>query len=137
MSDCVFCKIINGEIPSCKVYEDDHVVAFLDLQPVEKGHTLVVPKFHVPLLTDLPEEKLRPVMTAVQKVARLLTAKLGCDGFNVMQNNGLCATQTVPHVHFHIIPRWGDAPKTTGMWAHTSYDSMDEMKAMCARLTSA
>ncbi len=136
MSDCVFCKIINGEIPSCKVYEDDQVVAFLDLQPFEKGHTLVVPKVHAQTLTDLPESAFTPVLSAVQKVARLLKEKLACDGFNVMQNNGACATQSVPHVHFHVIPRWGTEPKAS-MWTPSPYASMDEMKAMHARLTQA
>jgi len=106
---CLFCKIIAGQIPAFKVYEDEHTFAFLDIAPFEKGHVLVVPKHHAAFLTDLRAEVLVPFITAVQNVAALLLKKMPCDGFNLVQNNGACATQVVPHVHFHIIPRDANA----------------------------
>ncbi len=107
-SDCIFCKIIAGEIPSRKVYENEICYAFMDIAPFENGHTLIVPKEHHTLLTDLPVETLTALILVAQKVARHIVKALDCDGFNLLQNNGECATQTVPHVHFHIIPRWNN-----------------------------
>lgn len=107
-SDCIFCKILAGTIPSRKIFEDDHAYAFLDIEPFEEGHTLVIPKFHAETIFDLPPEELAGIMPAVHRVAVLLRHRLGCDGMNVLQSNGACATQTVPHVHFHLIPRWND-----------------------------
>lgn len=130
---CVFCKIIAGQIPSCKIYEDDHAFAFLDIAPFEKGHVLVVPKFHTAYLTDLPRDVLFQLMAAVQTVAAQLLTKLPCDGFNLVQNNGTCATQAVPHVHFHIVPRWNGRAIN---WTPIKYDSPDELVATCRHLTS-
>jgi histidine triad (HIT) family protein len=104
--NCIFCKIVDGSIPSSKIYEDDHVVAFLDISPFEKGHFLVVPKCHVSLLTELSADLLTHTISVVQRLSAHLLERLPCDGFNLLQNNGACATQTVPHVHFHIIPRF-------------------------------
>lgn len=132
MSDCVFCKILKGEIPSCKIYEDDHAIVFLDIAPFEKGHVLVVPKIHARQITDLPVEEFRPLLEVVQKTAKALKEKLPCDGINILQNNGACAMQTVPHVHIHLIPRWNTGKELN--WTPGSYDSMDEMKALAARL---
>jgi len=131
--DCVFCKIIAGKIPSFRVYEDDQTFAFLDIAPFEKGHVLVVPKHHTAFLTDLPQETLVPFIMAVQNVAALLLKKLPCDGFNLVQNNGVCATQVVPHVHFHIVPRRNGR---TINWSPIQYDSPDELAAIHRRLTS-
>ena len=105
---CIFCKIIQGAIPSKVVYEDEHCYAFMDIAPFEIGHTLVVPKLHAELLTDLTREQLSNLIWATRKIAGNLLEKLPCDGFNLLQNNGQCATQTVPHVHFHVIPRWNN-----------------------------
>lgn len=135
MSDsCVFCKIIKGEIPCYKIYEDDHVIALLDIAPFEKGHTLVIPKCHVPHFTDLPVAELEPVMVAVQKMARRLMEKLPCDGFNLLQNNGACASQTVPHIHIHIIPRWNGG-KEPMKWIPGAYKSQSEIQALYERLS--
>lgn len=107
MSDsCLFCRILKGEIPSRRIFEDDHAFAFLDIEPAERGHTLVIPKFHATTIFDLPPEELAGMMPAVHRVAMLLRHKLGCDGMNLLQSNGACANQTVGHVHFHLIPRW-------------------------------
>lgn len=110
MDDCLFCKIIKGEIPSCKLFEDEHAYAFLDINPFGLGHTLVVPKFHAANLFQLPPEELAGVMPAVQRVATLLKNKLKCDGMALMQLNGEVAGQTVFHVHFHLIPRYAGQP---------------------------
>ena len=131
-SDCVFCKIISGRIPSFTVYEDAHSFAFLDIAPFEKGHVLVVPKFHTALLTDLPQEFLFPFITSVKTVAAILLKKLPCDGFNLLQNNGVCASQVVPHVHFHVVPRWNGRAIN---WIPGKYDTPDELSAMHHRLT--
>lgn len=130
---CIFCKIISGQIPSAKVYEDDRTFAFLDIAPFEKGHVLVVPKHHAALLTDLPRPELLPFMVAVQTVAGILLERLPCDGFNLVQNNGACATQVVPHVHFHVVPRWNGRPMS---WTPGTYDGPEELDALVRRLTA-
>lgn len=106
---CIFCKIAAGEIPSFKVYEDDLVLAYLDINPFTKGHTLVIPKKHSANLLETDDETLAAVITRVKKIAAHLKAKLGADGFNILQNNGEAAGQTVHHLHFHIVPRFGGA----------------------------
>ncbi len=110
MEDCLFCKIVRGEIPSYRLFEDAHAFAFLDINPFGLGHTLVVPKFHARQLFFLPPEELAGVMPAVQRVATLLRNRLGCDGLALMQLNGESAGQTVDHVHFHLIPRYAGQP---------------------------
>ncbi len=130
---CIFCKILAGQIPAYKVYEDEDAFAFLDIAPFEKGHVLVVTKHHAPYLTDLEKPTLFTLITAVQNVAALLLKKLPCDGFNLVQNNGLCATQVVPHVHFHIVPRWNDR---TVNWIPGKYDDPAELAAIHRRLTT-
>ena len=119
MTECIFCTIIRGEIPAQKVYEDDHTIAFLDIHPASKGHTLIVPKKHYPLLGDMPETEFLWFMESFRKIVRGFSQYT--DAFNVLQNNGSDAGQLVPHVHFHIIPRRpGDGIKV-GEWK-TSYD---------------
>lgn len=106
MSDCLFCKIIAKEIPSTSVYEDADTYAFLDIKPVHPGHVLVVPKIHSRGLQDAQEEVLQHLMLTIRKVARAVTIALKIEGFNIEQNNGSVAGQVVPHLHFHIIPRY-------------------------------
>ena len=131
---CIFCKIIAGQIPSYKVYEDEHAFGFLDIAPFEKGHILVVPKHHAPFLTDLSHPQLFTFMAAVQRVAALLLRKMPCDGFNLLQNNGPCASQVVPHVHFHVVPRWNSKPIN---WIPGKYGDPDaELQDLQRRLTT-
>jgi len=130
--ECIFCKIISGAIPSRKVYENEGCYAFMDIAPFEKGHTLVVPKHHVQLLTDLPEELLTQLILATQKIAAQILQRMPCDGFNILQNNGLCATQTVPHVHFHVIPRWNN--KAPQWHSSKAYNSEEEMLEIYKRI---
>ena len=126
-NDCIFCAIAAGEIPSFKVYEDDLVLAYLDINPFSRGHTLVIPKKHSAGLLDTDDQTLADVIVRVRKVAAHVTAKLGCDGFNIVQNNGEAAGQTVRHVHFHIVPRWnGDKASTF----ENHKGDMDALKAL-------
>jgi histidine triad (HIT) family protein len=108
MSDCLFCKILAKEIPSVPIYEDADVYAFLDISPVQPGHTLVVPKKHSTGLLDADQETVKTVMAATQKIAQALKQGLGIEGLNIMQNEGAVAGQVIPHLHIHIIPRQVD-----------------------------
>lgn len=123
--DCLFCKIIRGEIPSAKVYEDGYVYAFLDIAPSFPGHCLVVPKNHCRNILEIAPEEMAHIVKAVQKIAPAVLKAAGADGFNVIQNNGESAGQTVFHTHFHIIPR--KAGDGLGLWTPGEYASMDEM----------
>jgi len=102
---CIFCKIINQEIPSYKVYEDEETLAFLDIKPVNPGHTLVVPKKHYQNIEEISETDLAAVLCTVKRIGRLLKDKLGVPGYNLNCNNDPVAGQIVPHLHFHVIPR--------------------------------
>lgn len=120
MDECVFCKIIKGDIPSSKVYEDDDVLAFLDINPVNKGHTLVIPKQHFETITDIPEELLGKVIAAAKKITHAVIKAVEADGAVVTQTNNEAAGQSVPHLHFHIIPRFkGDGLK---FWPQGKYE---------------
>jgi len=102
----IFARILRGEIPSFKVYEDDRTFAFLDIMPRSKGHTLVIPKVRATGLTDIGYDDLANLMSVVQTLAPKITDALGADGFMIQQFNGAGAGQTVFHLHVHIIPRW-------------------------------
>lgn len=106
--NCIFCKIIAGEIPSHTLYEDEQFKVILDVGPATKGHALILPKEHYANLYELPEETAMDVMKLAKKMVKLMTDKLGCDGFNLVQNNGEVAGQTVFHFHMHLIPRYND-----------------------------
>ena len=108
MSDCIFCKIVAGEIPSHKVYEDDHVFAFLDIKPLNPGHTLVVPKHHMENLLETSLEEARVLMDALKAIAPAVLRAVGASACNISTNNGRAAGQVVFHTHFHIIPRHED-----------------------------
>ena len=109
MSDeCIFCRIIKGEIPSSKIYEDEKVYAFLDIQPVNKGHTLVIPKNHSLDLTDMDDEDVCAVFRTAKKLAPAILKATGATGFNLGMNNKKSAGQLVMHSHLHIIPRFDD-----------------------------
>ncbi len=134
-NDCVFCAIAAGEIPCFKVYEDDLALAYLDINPFAEGHVLVIPKAHTTGLLDTPDETLAAVMARVKKVAARLKEALPCDGFNVLQNNGVAAGQTVPHVHFHLVPRRGDGSGPIAFENHPG--DMDALRALADRLRMA
>lgn len=105
MEDCMFCKIAADKIAAHKVYEDENFMAFLDIAPVNPGHTLVIPKKHYPTLLETPNEVLEGFLKVVQKVAAGVVKGVDVQGFNLGLNNGSVAGQIVPHVHFHIMPR--------------------------------
>lgn len=106
MTDCLFCKIIAGEIPSTKVYEDNTVLAFLDIHPVNIGHTLVIPKAHHANLYETPDALLAHMMTIVKKLSIAIKSALNADGINIEMNNDSIAGQIIFHTHIHIIPRF-------------------------------
>jgi len=110
MSDphCVFCRIVTREFPAEILWEDDRVMAILDINPIHYGHALVIPKGHARDLLTLNEDDLRAVMSATQKVARALVQGLGLEGFNIFSNNGKIAGQSVFHFHMHVTPRYPD-----------------------------
>lgn len=105
MDDCVFCKMVAGEIPVTKVYENDAVLAFLDIGPVSDGHTLVIPKQHFEKIHECDPQTLAQVGSCLGKIAGAVISAMGADAYNVLCNNGRAANQVVKHMHFHIIPR--------------------------------
>lgn len=104
-NDCLFCKIVAGEIPCAKLLEDDSALAFLDINPIVQGHALLIPKPHVETLAELNAETAGAVLRHLPALAGALRKATGCEGLNVLQNNGQLAGQVVPHVHFHLLPR--------------------------------
>lgn len=109
-SNCVFCKIVAGQIPAVKVLEDEHALAFVDIGPLADGHVLLIPKAHAATVDQMTAEQAAGCLRHLPALARAVRAATGCEGINVLQNNGLVAHQVVMHVHFHIIPRnRGDA----------------------------
>lgn len=120
--DCIFCKIIDGEIPSAKVYEDDFVYAFLDISQVTKGHTLIIPKTHTKNIYETPEDVASEFFARVPKVANAIKATYNPIGMNLLNNNEAPADQSVFHLHIHLIPRYGD---NDGYYAHWQEHSDD------------
>ena len=106
MENCIFCKIANGEIPSATLYEDEDFRVILDLGPASKGHALILPKTHAANIYEISDEMAAKAMVLAKKMASKLTEVLNCDGFNIVQNNGEAAGQTVFHFHMHLIPRY-------------------------------
>ncbi|WAA08711.1 HIT family protein [Fervidibacillus albus] len=131
MNDCIFCKIIHGELPAAKVYEDENVLAFLDISQVTKGHTLVVPKVHQPNLYELTPEAATDVFTAVPKIANAIKAAYNPIGLNLLNNNGEHAGQSVFHFHVHLIPRYGEKDGFGAIWkTHDSEYSSDDLQTI-------
>jgi histidine triad (HIT) family protein len=106
MVECVFCKIVRGEVPSTKLFEDETKMAFLDIFPAAKGHALVIPKKHFESFLEVPREELKELIVLVQDLAKKIVKAVNAEGFNVYQSNGVVAGQTINHMHFHIIPRF-------------------------------
>ena len=106
--NCIFCKIANGEIPSATLYEDEDFRVILDLSPASKGHALILPNEHYANLYELPDEVAAKVLIVAKNMITKMTKALGCDGYNIVQNNGEAAGQTVFHFHMHLIPRYKD-----------------------------
>ncbi|KAJ5532945.1 hypothetical protein N7504_011915 [Penicillium tannophilum] len=128
---CIFCKIIKGDIPSFKLFESDKVFAFLDIQPLSRGHALVIPKFHGAKLTDIPDEDLLEILPVAKKIAKAS----GATDFNILQNNGRIAHQVVDHVHFHMIPKPNEEEGMSIGWP-TQETNMDKLKALHEEIKS-
>jgi len=116
---CIFCKIINNELPSYKVYEDDKTLAFLDIKPTSLGHILVVSKIHYANLEEIAEEDLSALILTVKKLGAKLKNKLGVSGYNIIVNNDPVSGQEIPHIHFHLIPR--SKEDSFSSWPKISY----------------
>ena len=126
---CIFCKITRGEIPSARILETDEAIAFLDINPVSHGHTLLVPKAHHPSLSDLPDSIASAVGSLLPRLCRAIAAATGSHGLNVIVNTGRAAGQTIDHCHWHIIPRFHDDP-INWPWPHALYmgDELNQMR---------
>lgn len=133
-NDCIFCKLASGEIPTNSIYEDDMFRVILDAAPASKGHALIIPKEHYRNIYEIDEEVAGEAMKLAKKMAAHMTEKLNCDGFNLLQNNGEVAGQTVFHFHLHLIPRYkGMKNDDILMWEHETFTE-DEMKEICSSL---
>lgn len=131
-SNCIFCSILRGDIPSAEVYADENVVAFLDIGPVNKGHVLVVPRAHYATIFDIPADATVHITKAIQAVGKAIMQSTGAEGLNVLQNNYAAAGQMVFHVHWHIIPRFAD--DGLELWPQGQYDTPEDMKALAQKI---
>lgn len=135
MADCLFCKIVRGEIPAAKVYEDDEMLAFLDIKPVNPGHILLIPKSHHQSLLETPAELLASLMKMVPSLAKAVMQAAQADGFNLGCNTGAAAGQVVFHTHLHIMPRkQGDGYE---LWHGRAYESPQEADRMANAIRAA
>ncbi len=135
MAECVFCKIITGELPSSKIYEDDLVLSFMDIAPLSPGHLLVIPKNHYETFPEVPRDEAAAVAAAMLKIAPAVVAAQNADGFNLLLANGACAGQVIFHVHFHIVPR-SNGDGLGFAWRHGSYADGEMDKARQAILAA-
>ena len=119
--NCIFCKLANGDIPTATVYEDEYLRAIMDAAPANKGHVIILPKSHAADIYELNEEYVSRAFVLAKKLAVALKKLTGCDGVNILQNNGGAAGQTVFHFHVHVIPRFKDDDCTI-VWKPTSYE---------------
>ena len=122
MSDCIFCKIVNGDIPAAKVFENEYVFAFLDISQVTKGHTLVIPKVHKENLFELTPDIAKNLFESVPAIAKALKKEYQPLGLNLVNNNGDAAGQTVYHFHMHLIPRYGQGDGFGAVWKTNTSD---------------
>lgn len=129
MAETVFSKILRGEIPCHRVYEDDHVLAFLDINPISRGHTLVIPKEPAETIDQLSDDAAAAVGRVLPRIARAVIAVTGVRELNVLQNNGALAHQAVQHVHFHIIPKHPDGSGLGIVWRSTELADGAELAA--------
>ena len=133
MENCVFCRIIRGQLPSCQIYDDGEITAFMDIGPIVKGHVLVIPKNHYAHLLETPPAVLEKLIAAVQKIAAAQKRALGADGINILQANGVVAGQVVEHIHFHVIPRFS-ADGHHWNWKTRPYADNKEMQAFADKI---
>jgi histidine triad (HIT) family protein len=134
-SDCLFCRIVAGEVPAQIVDSDEHTVAFMDINPATRGHALVVPRTHVTDLFEVPDDDLARTMLAARRLVRRMKAALQPDGFNILNSCGAAAWQTIFHFHLHVVPRYEDDPLKLP-WVPTEGDP-DEIAAVADEIRSA
>ena len=137
MADCIFCKIVKGEIPSFKVYEDDTVFAFADINPISDGHTLIIPKKHAENIWEIPADDLAAIHRASKKVADALKASLNLDGVAILQLNGRGVNQVVMHYHLHLIPHISGNPKFVMTDWELKPGNMDVIRKNAEKIASA
>lgn len=137
MSECIFCKIVNGEIPCAKVFENDHVVAFLDISQVTKGHTLVIPKVHKENIYELTPEIASKVFEVVPQISNAIKKQFKPVGLNLLNNNGEQAGQSVFHYHMHIVPRYGKGDGFGAVWkSHADQYSPEQLQEIASSIKS-
>lgn len=124
---CVFCQIIRGESPAAIVYQDDWTVAFMDIRPASHGHLLIVPKKHYTYITEMPPDEVGHLFKVTSKIARALVKALNPKGFHILQNNGAEAGQVIPHVHVHIVPRYG-GESLLSLFTQRKMQSIDQLQ---------
>ncbi|WP_153124767.1 HIT family protein [Peribacillus tepidiphilus] len=135
MSDCIFCKIINGDIPSAKVFENEHVLAFLDIGQVTKGHTLVIPKIHKENIYELTPEIAKNIFEVVPQIANSIKKEFNPIGLNLINNNGEKAGQSVFHFHLHLVPRYGEGDGFGVVWkTHNSDYTPEDLQNIAATI---
>ena len=137
MEGCIFCKIVQGQIPCVKIYEDDRVLAFADINPITRGHTLIIPKAHAENLWQIDEEDLLAVQRASKKIAAAIQASLKPDGIACLQLNGRAVNQVVMHYHFHLIPRCSSEPELKMTAWELVPGDMDQIKQTAASIAAA
>ncbi|MBB5173234.1 HIT family protein [Texcoconibacillus texcoconensis] len=136
-TDCVFCKIIKGDIPSAKVYENEHVYAFLDISQVTKGHTLVIPKNHHEDIYSLPKEEAKEVFSVVPEITNAIQSTYQPIGLNILNNNGEKAGQSVFHYHLHLLPRYGEGDGFGAVWKeHGREYSPEDLQNMASAISN-
>ncbi len=133
MNECIFCRIVAGEIPATRIYEDDDVLVFMDIGPIIEGHALVISKQHYESVVQVPDSLLAKLHVVAKRIAESQLNGLGADGVNIMQNNGKASGQEVPHIHVHVIPRFdGDGHKWN--WAAKKYDDLGTMNKLAEKM---
>ena len=137
MSDCIFCKIIAGEIPSIKVYDDAEVLAFMDVNPINQGHCLVIPKAHAATIYDLTPAQVTAVFQTGQKIAKAIREAIKPDGLNLIQSNGRAASQVIDHFHLHLIPRFENDSLSKLMNWDLKQGDFGEIEASAAKIKAA
>ncbi|WP_144463525.1 HIT family protein [Siminovitchia fortis] len=137
MSNCIFCKIVNGELPSAKVFENEDILAFLDISQITKGHTLVIPKVHKEDIFEMDEETAAKLFSAVPKIAQAIKGEFGAKGMNLLNNNGSFAGQEVFHYHMHLIPRYDENDGFSKRFvSHQSEYSSEDLQKLASAISN-
>ncbi|MCE2399448.1 HIT family protein [Candidatus Poribacteria bacterium] len=134
--ECIFCAIVEGKIPAAKVYENEHVFAFMDISPANPGHLVVIPKQHYRNIFDIPAEVASKIMEAVVPLATAIREALNPDGLNMIQNNEAAGFQTVFHFHLHLIPRW-EADSLQPLWQPRNEGNIEEISNIATKIREA